>query len=180
MAKALTPIRIARSRRTTVTNVEETQEIDFSLGVEQGIELYAAEFGLLEFVNSPAGTAFETEWGLMELHARIGALEGGLDSFPADDTILNSSILAAAVVEGLEQDEAATRGGSAGALQWVTEKSWNFKELIGDPILLATNLTFRSITKAATAVMNGAQVTLYYRYVKLTDKELAQQFALRR
>lgn len=180
MVKALSSVRIARSRRTSVTNTQETQEIDFSLGLRQGIQLYAAEFGILEMVNTPAAAAIETEWGLMELHARIGALEGGLDSFPADDTILNSSIIAAAVLENQLQNEAATRGGSLGAFAWVTEKSWKFIELTGDPLLLATNLTFRAITKASTVVMNGAQVTLYYRYVSLTDAELAEQFALRR
>lgn len=176
----LSPIRVARSRRTSVTNVEETQEIDFSLGLRQGIELYAAEFAALEFISSPAGTAMEHEFGLMELHARIGALEGGLDAFPADDTILNSSIIAQANIYSDLQDEAATRGGSAAAFSWLSERSWNYKALLGDPLLLATNLTFRAITKAATAVINGAQVSLWYRYVELSNAELAAQFSLRR
>lgn len=179
MAKALTPIRVARSRRTSVTNVVETQEINFALGLKQGIELYSAEFGMMEFVDTPS-SGFDTNFGIMELHARIGALEGGIDSFPADDTILNSSILAQAVIQQVTQDEAATRGGSAAALNWVSPKSWNYVQITGSPILLATNLTFRAITKQATVVMNGAQVSLWYRYVELSEKELAQQFALRR
>lgn len=179
MVKALTPVRIARSRRTSFTNVEETQEIDFSLGLRQGVQLYAAEFGALEFIVTDSST-FIKNWFLMELHARIGALEGGMDTFPADDTILNSSILAASVYQIQIQDEAATRGGSAATQGWLTQNSWNFVEIQGAPILLATNLTFRGITKASTAVVNGGQVTLYYRYVSLTDKELADQFLLRR
>ena len=179
MVKALTPIRIARSRRTSFTSTEETQEIDFSLGIRQGIELYAAEFGALEFISIPT-SSFDTDWALMELHARIGALEGGLDSFPGDDTILNSSIIAAAVWQQADQDEAATRGGSAAAANWNTQNSWNYVQLMGGPMLLATNLTFRCITKGTDLVVNGGQVTLYYRYVSLSDKELGEQFALRR
>jgi len=179
MVRALSTVRIARSRRTSFTNVEETQEIDFSLGLRQGIELYAAEFGALEFIDTALAT-YNTRWALMELHARVGALEGGYDSFPADDTILNSSIIAAAVHQAMTQDEAATTGGSAAAMGWLAGPSWNFVELLGGPMLLATNLTFRGITKSSSMVVNGGQVTLYYRYVSLTDAELANQFALRR
>jgi len=179
MVKALSAIRIARSRLTNVVNVAETLEIDFSLGLRQGVQIYAIEFGCLEFIMTPAA-AFDQDFGLMEIHARTGALEGGLDSFPADDTILNSSILAAAIIGSVIQEEAATRGGSAAAFVWFTEKSWKFKEIIGEPVLVAQNLTFRAVTKDAAASLNGAQATIYYRYVSLTDAELAEQFALRR
>ena len=179
MPKSLSAIRIARARFTNVVNVAETLEIDFSLGLRQGIQIYAIEFGVLEFIKTPS-TSLTQDFGLMAVHARIGALEGGMDTFPADDTILNSSILATAVISNMLQEEAATRGGSAAAFSWMSPKSWRFRDLIGEPLLVAQNLTFRAVTKTATASMNGPQATLYYRYVSLTDKELAEQFALRR
>jgi len=179
MVKVLSPMRIARSRRTSFTNVEETQEIDFALGLRQGIQLYAAEFGALEFIATPT-TTFVTHWAVMSLHARVGALEGGLDSFPADDSILNSEILAETSMNVMTQAAAVTVGGSAAAFQWAHPNVWNFDQITGGPLLVATNLTFRGITKSSAMVVNGGQVTLYYRYVALSDSELAQQFALRR
>lgn len=176
MVKALSTVRIARSRRTSFTNVEETQEIDFALGLRQGIEIFAVEFGALEFILTPS-SAFRNDWALMELHGRIGALEGGLDSFPADDTILNSSLIAAAVYQVQNLDGTTEAASSQG---WITEKSWNFEQLIGKPYLTAQNLTMRGITKNSTMVVNGGQITIYYRYVSLSDAELAQQFALGR
>lgn len=175
MVKALSTVRIARSRRTSFTSTAETQEIDFSLGLRQGVEIYAVEFGALEII--PTAGAFATEWALMELHARTGALEGGLDSFPADDTILNSSIIAAAVWQMTSFDGTTEAAASQG---WMTERSWRFQELIGKPYLAATNLTMRGITKDTSLVVNGGQITIYYRYVLLTDSELAEQFALGR
>ena len=175
MVKALSTVRIARSRRTSFTSTAETQEIDFSLGLRQGIEIYAVEFGALEII--PTAAAFATEWALMELHARVGALEGGLDSFPADDTILNSSIIAAAVYQTTTLDGTTEGAASQG---WITEKSWKMQDLVGKPYLVATNLTMRGVTKDTSLVVNGGQITIYYRYVELTDKELAEQFALGR
>lgn len=175
MVKPLSTIRIARSRRTSFTSTEETQEIDFALGLRQGIEIFSVEFGALEVI--PVAAAFATEWALMELHARIGALEGGLDSFPADDTIMNSSIIAAAVFQMTTLDGTTEGAASQG---WLTERSWRFPDLIGKPYLVATNLTMRGITKDTSLTVNGGQITIYYRYVSLTDSELAEQFALGR
>lgn len=175
MVKALSTVRIARMRRTNVTNTQETMELDFALGLRQGVEIYAVEFGALEII--PTVGALATEWALMELHARIGALEGGLDSFPADDSILNSSIIAAAVMQQTTLDGTTEAGFSS---IWLTAKSWNFIDLIGKPYLVAQNVTGRWITKDSSLDINGGQITIYYRYVSLSDAELAEQFALGR
>lgn len=176
MVKPLSTVRIARSRRTSFTSTEEVQEIDFSLGLRQGIEIFDVEFGALEII--PTVGAIATEWALMELHARIGALEGGLDSFPADDTILNSSIIAAAVFQMGPTFDGSTEAMATSG--WLTERNFNFEQLIGKPYLVATNLTMRGITKDTSLVVNGGQITIYYRYVSLSDAELAEQFALGR
>lgn len=175
MPKALSTIRILRSRRTSYSSTEETNEIDFSLGLRQGIEIYAVEFGALEII--PTVGALATEWALMELHARVGALEGGFDSFPSDDTILNSSIIAAWVAQFTTLDGTTEAMGTSIHL---SERSWNMIALTGKPYLVASNLTFRGVTKDTSLVVNGGQVTIYYRYVSLTDSELAEQFALGR
>jgi len=175
MVKALSTIRIARSRRTSFTSTEETNEIDFALGLRQGIEIYAVEFGALEII--PTVGALATEWALMELHARVGALEGGLDAFPADATILNSSIIASWVAQFTTFD--GTTEAMATSIH-LTQQSWNLAQLLGKPYLVAQNLTFRGITKDTSLVVNGGQCSIYYRYVSLTDAELAEQFALGR
>jgi len=179
MPTALSPIRICRARRTSVTNSAETMEIDFNLALLEGIEIYACEAAALEYVDSP-GTGFAGGWATTSLHAETGALEGAIDAFPADNFILNSEIIAEATVQVLAQDEAATRGGSAAALLWVGPNQWNFITLIGKPLLLATNLTMRAITKESQSVINGLQWTIYYRYVKLTKSEAGDLFILRR
>ncbi len=179
MPTALSPIRICRARRTSVTNAAETMEIDFNMALLEGIEIYAAECAALEVVDTVA-TAFDTNWVTTSLHAETGALEGALDAFPADNFILNSEIIAEATIEILTQAEAATRGGSAAALTWVGPNQWNFVQLIGKPLLLATNITMRAITKGAATVANGLQWTIYYRYVRLSKSEASDLFLLRR
>ncbi len=179
MATALSPIRIARARRTSVTNVVETMEIGFNLALLEAIEIYAAEFACLELTDTATST-FAHNWLTSSLHAETGALEGAIDSFPADDTILNSEIIAEATLETINQDEAATRGGSAAALAWVGPNQWNFIQITGRPIVIARNLTMRAVTKTAATVANGVQWTIYYRYVRLTKSEAADLFILSR
>lgn len=179
MPTALSPIRICRARRTNVVNVAETMEIDFNLALLEGIEIYACELAALEFIDA-AGTGFDINWVTSSLHAETGALEGAIDAFPADNFILNSEIIAEATFEIINQDEAATRGGSAAAMQWSGPNQWNFIQLIGKPLLLATNLTMRAISKSAGMSANGLQWTIYYRYVRLTKSEAGDLFILRR
>jgi len=179
MPTALSPIRIARARRTSVVNAAETMEIGFNLALLEGIEIYACECAVLELIDT-AASAFDTNWMTTSLHAETGALEGALDSFPADNTILNSEIIAEATLEIITQDEAATRGGSAATLAWTGPNQWNFVQLIGKPLLLASNITMRAITKGAATVANGLQWTIYYRYVRLTKSEAGDLFILRR
>jgi len=182
VVKLLSPVRILRSRRTSFQNVEETAEIDFNLGLKQGVRIHAVEFGINDapFVPS-ANDTLQHAQAHMSLHVETGGLEGAIDAFPADTTILNSEILAETTlqVHGFTSSVPATSPDVSNYL-WLQPIAWNFHQLVGGAIDLAQNLTFRGVTSAATFTINGGQVTVFYQYIELTDAELGQQFALRR
>ncbi len=177
MVRSLSPIRVLRSRRTSFQNTEEITEIDFALGHEQGVQLYAVEFGYREVILVPT-TSPLTAQAHMSLHIETGGLEGAIDAFPADDTILNSEIIAETTIQVTSGDTAQVEGTFSHI--HLQPLSWNYLELIGEPILIAQNPTYRVVTSESPLTVNGGQLTIFYRYVELTDKELVEQFALRR
>lgn len=176
------PITVLRVRRTSVVNVEETQEVDFRLGTGQGVEIHAIEFGIRGFTHVPvdddenANVQFH-----MSCHLETGGLEGGIDAFPADATILNSEIIAetSLSVRTFISSVAAASGSSEHAT-WTQPLSWNFHSLIGKPLLIAQNVTFRAITSDALFSVLGAQLTMYYKIKALSVKDIVNLFALRR
>ena len=177
MAEILSPIRIARARRTSFQNVEETFEIDFALGLQMGVRVHAVEFGVREAVIVPTTAPINAQ-AHMSLHVETGALEGAIDAFPADDVILNSEIIAETTLMVTSGDTAQIEG--AVERTWLQPLAWNYHQLVGGPLDFAQNLTFRGVTSASTLTINGGQVTIYYQYIKLTKSELGEQFALRR
>ena len=177
MAKILSHLRIARVRRTSVQNTEETFEIDFALGLKQGLEIHAIEFGMRQMILVP-GAAPITAQGHMSIHVETGALEGAIDSFPEDEVVMNSEIIAETTMQLISGDTAQVEG--VITMEWLQPKSWNFNEISGKPLLIAQNPTFRVVTSVSTLTMNGPQATFFYRYVELTTTELAEQFAVRR
>jgi len=181
MAKPLSPIRIARIRRTSVVNSEETQELDFALGLRQGVEIFAVEFGIRGFTHVPVNDSLDFDSFHMALHAETGGLEGGIDAFPADNFILNSEIIAETTLQvtSFTSSVPSTSPDVINAF-WMQPLVWNYIEIFGRALTLAQNLTFRAITSNAVFNVNGPQATIYYRYVELTTAELAEQFALRR
>lgn len=181
MVEILSPVRILRSRRTSITNVEETAEIDFSLALMMGIRIHAVEFGLREAIMVVADDTVLTHQVHMSLHVEIGALEGAIDAFPADATILNSEIIAETTLQmhAFSSSVPAASGEMVGGL-WLQPMAWNFHQLVGGALDFAQNLTLRTITSEAGLTVSGAQVTIYYQYIKLTKAELGEQFALRR
>lgn len=178
----LSPVRILRSRRTSFQNVEETQEIDFNLALEQGIRIHAVEFGMKDATFVPStDDNVQHATAHLSLHIETGALEGAIDAYPADQTILNSEILAETTlqVQGFTSSVPATSPDVI-VYQWMQPISWNLHAIMGGPLDLAQNLTFRGIASVATFTINGAQVTIFYQYIKLSKAELGEQFALRR
>ncbi|KKL82629.1 hypothetical protein LCGC14_1982820 [marine sediment metagenome] len=179
MAKALSPIRIARFN---LENVDapgtENLGIDFQLGIRQGIRLYRAEFGIGEMAFVDAAAAAQRCVCLMSLHAETGNLE---DLFPTDTGLINSEVVASAIIQGQMHDSAAA-GGMVDYV-WLKEGTINYREVLGEPLLLAQNLTFRVTAEelvSATLQVLDAHVQLWYDYVELTPAELASQFILRR
>lgn len=181
MARIISPVRIARVNALSFQVTRESVELDFQLALGQGVRLLSAEFGIGEIVVVPAASAFVTESVHSSLHLEIGALEQDAANFAADAQLLNSEIIADATVLVTQQDEAATRGGSAISVTWLTEKRWNYRELVGpDGFLIAQNITATFVGSAATITTNRAWWKIFYQYVELTQSELLSAFILRR
>lgn len=176
MAEALTPVRIGRASRSSFQDTEESAEIDFQLGVRQGIVLHAFEFGVAN-AQHVATSDDRQDYAFLSLHAETGELENVADGY-ADALVLNSEVLGEAV---LAASSSGTAGEETGVkLAWLSTYSWRMADLMGKPLLLASNLTFRGVTTDAQLTINGAFVRFYYQYVELTKAELADQFILRR
>jgi len=176
MATALTPVRIARISRQSFQNTEETAELDFELALRQGVLIHAVEFAVGQAILVPALDNDHEEFYL-SLHAETGALENALDAL-TDSQVLNSEVIAeaAGTLTG-----SATAGEETGTkFAWMSPIAWNFNQLLGGPLLLATNLTFRGVTTASILTINGAMAHIFYQYVELTREELANQFLLSR
>ena len=176
MPQALTPVRIARISRQSVNNTAETSELDFQLDHRQGVLIHAVEFLIGQLIDVGAVSVIPTQAGL-SLHAETGNLENAADAL-VDATVLNSEVIAESVVQSTILETAAAGGGAA--ITWLSPNEWNYNELLGKPLLLATNLTFRVFSSAAVLTVNGAAAHIFYQYVTLTDSELANQFILRR
>jgi len=173
----LSPIRVARVRRTTFQDTEETFEVDFQLALNQGIAIYSIHFGLREAITVPTTAPLHGQI-FQSLHVETGALEGDIDSFPTDDVILDSEIIAQAVLQISSGDTAQIEG--AFESTWLTPIMFNYKDITGEPLIVAQNLTYRGVTSESTLTALGAQATIWYKYVKLTDAELGRLFAVRR
>lgn len=176
MPKALTPVRIARVSFQTVNNAEKTVELDFQLDHRQGVLIHAVEFLIGQLIDVGAVTIIPTQ-AVLGLHAETGNLENSADAL-VDATVLNSEVIAEAVIQSVILETAADGGGAG--MMWLSPKEWNYNQLLGAPLLLATNLTFRAFSSAAVLTVNGAAAHIFYQYVTLTDAELANQFILRR
>jgi len=176
MVVALTPVRVARISRQSVNNAAEEGELDFQLSHRQGVLIHAVEFLIGQFLDVGATSIIPSQ-GVLSLHAETGTLENAADAL-VDGVVLNSEVIAEAVIQATILETAAA--GGAANIVWLSPKAWNFNQLLGKPLLLATNLTFRVFSSAAILTINGAAAHIFYQYVTLTDAELANQFILRR
>jgi len=178
MARPLTPVRIAKVTRTSFdTNAEEI-ELDFELALRQGYRLHVLEMACRDITHD-ASPSLLSDAITASVHAETGGLETAIDA-AVDGQILNSEIIAETSIQSVIQIEAATRGGSTRALTWLGPNRWNYTSMLGAPLLLASNLTCRFRSGAATLDAEAFTVTFYYQYVELTEMELAGQFLLRR
>lgn len=180
MAEVLTPFRIARAHNASVAaGVTETQEIDFEFALSQGALLYVAEFALLNVVIATMADN-DDETAAMSLHAETGALEDTLDGV-TDEVRLDSEVIGEAAyhVAGSDDFGGAGVGAAKSMAAWTGERRWDYHAMLGQPLLIAQNLTFR-VDATAGLTVNGATVRIFYKYVRLSRSELAQQFLLRR
>lgn len=168
MAKGLTDFRVARLRRLSVTNVEELAELDFDLGADEGAEIYSATLVVEQVLDTPAATV-DQDAAVVTLHVETESLEDAPD-VEGDEVIADSEVIALWAIQSMSVSEAAT-GGSA----WysvATQMQWNYLQMLGQPLRVIKNLTARFITTDAALVLNGVEVVIFYRIVKLTTSEL--------
>lgn len=181
MARLLTPVQIGRIHRESFQATEETAEFDFNLGHNEGVALYTVEFAVREVVIAPAANALETEFMEMSLHAEVGNLEEMEHGTLGDTTVRRSEVIAHATLRATYQEEAATRGGTGVSIDWLSEKRWPYLALIGEPMIVAQNVTLHVVGKASSVMTtNGLSCWLWYRIVELSAPEQVALFALRR
>lgn len=181
MAKELTGFRIAHADIIDISSgTPQVQEMDFNFARGEGIAIYSVEFKLK--FSEIASTAFEDGIVNMSLHVENDTLETTFIDIAADGfTTDDSEIIAEGVWGSIGQDEAATRGGSAAAMGWLSKNSWDYLQILGAPLVIAINPTFRVENFGVFAFQaDDHRCTMWYKYVELTDREVRDAFFRRR
>lgn len=181
MAKDLTGFRIAHADLLSVATgaTGEEQEMDFDFARGEGMAIYSVEFKCE--INAVANTAFADLTASFTLHVENDTLETTMVDVPADGfTTDDSEIIAEGIFGGITQAEAATRGGSAAALAWFGPNKWDYLNMLGSPLIIAINPTFRVGLVGATLVLAVVRCTIWYKYVELSDRDIRDAFFRRR
>lgn len=174
MGKEITGLRVAKIHIDRAGNTtEESQEADFDMTRGEGVALYRVEFAVEPTMVET--TSFLEHFGYVSLHAENDSLEGTFDELSGESFNNDSEILCESAIRVVSQDEAATRGGSADSIGWLGPNYWNFMEIMGKPVVLATNPTFRAQVNDAALVMD-ALCTIYYKYTELSTAEIRDAF----
>jgi len=167
--------RMAIARRASVVGgTAESQEINFAMGFGEGIEIAHIEFGLTIAANSLTTARVQNNVRL-SVHAETGALEEPLG--PSDDFELNSEVIAFAVLLVDTNDNAL---GEQSNFLWAPGPSTHFIDILGAPMLLASNPTWQVDGESSTIAISNPFMRMWYRYVELSNSELLRLFALRR
>ena len=171
MVTAISGYRFARSFIGNAAT-QETVELDFNIGTREAIEI-AGILGTLAptaLVETSTPTPVLSE---QSLHLEDGTIEAlnstgaAADQFENDTEVVYHQVLSAIGFRGVDE--------AAGALS-VTPNGWvNYPR----PILSPINPTHRVDNEGAVMDV-GATLLILYRYVELSDKELALEFARRR
>lgn len=171
MPKAISAWRMARSFIGN-TATQESVELDFNIGSREAIEIA----GILGTLAPTAAVATGTPTPVLSeqtLHAEDGTIQAlnspasAADQFERDSEVLYHQVLSVIAFDGSTE--------AAGAIA-VTPSGW---VTYPRPILLPFNPTHRSDNEGAVLDV-GATLLLMYRYVQLSDTELALEFARRR
>ena len=180
MAKELTGFRVAHADLIDVgSGVPESIELDFNFARGEGIAIYNVNF--LVGVNEAATSVMLDGNATLSLHVENDALEASFINVAADGfTTDDSEIIAEATIGMIAQDEAATRGGSAAAIAWLSKHDFNFMQMLGSPLVIAINPTFQIDNIGATINIDDGRCTIWYKYVELSDREVRDAFFRRR
>jgi len=171
MVQAITGWRTARSFIGAAAT-EETAELDFNIPVNGGIEI-ASVLGLANVTTVASVASIAPVHSEQSLHIEDGTIEAlnstadEVDQFESDSEVFWSQSVNLMAFDG-------TTEGAA----WV-ETNPNGLVTFARPILSLINLTHRTDNDAA-AMDIGYIVLIEYRYVSLSDRELAFEFARRR
>lgn len=179
MPKEITGFRVAKIDLANVDDTPEvSQEIDFDFGAREGVALYVAEFIVLP--THTESSTFQEFSVNASLHVENDALEDTLDDAPATGvTNLDSEIIAELEMRTITQDEAATRGGSAAAMGFVSPHRWDYMQMLGGPLLIATNPTLRAVSNSSSLIVD-IRLTLWFKYVELSNSDIVSSFFRRR
>ena len=181
MATPLTSWRVARDNLTDFTNsVPETREMDFDMSVNGGIEIAMVDFSVEVEVDTqttaPEEGAIELTLQIENDNLETPFLEQTVNVFVDDSEIVADAIYA------LSFHEDSVNGHAAYNLMKTSESRWVYKDIIGSHLIIATNPSFRGTVEgdlAGNVTVNGF-IQMWYRHVRLSDKEILENFFQRR
>jgi len=171
MVQAITGWRTARSFVGNAAT-EEAVELDFNIPVNGGIEI-ASVMGLPNVTTIASAASIGPVHSEQSLHIEDGTIQAlATSADEADEFENDSEVFWAQSVNGMAFD--GTTEGAA----WLHVTPSGLTTF-ARPILSLINLTHRTDNDAA-AMDIGFIVLIEYRYVSLSDRELAFEFARRR
>lgn len=177
MASPLTNVRIATSLVTHEGGSTATeQEIDFELATQEAIEIFAVlgvPTSLENFTST--GATIQAPSGIQTLHLEDdNPRDVGFEISATDVVFLDDEVIYEQSVMALELED-DTNGVGVGGLAVTPNQLIVFPQ----PVLSARNLT-HSVVTSTTNIDFVGQLFIHYRYVRLTQTELAFAIASRR
>jgi len=169
----ITDWRIARSKigQAGAGTLEEV-ELDFNIGSDEAIEIASVQ-GLMNMATATGGSTQAPVVAQQNLHIEDGTIELTLDTdvSAADQFDNDSEVFYSQAVNE------STFNGTTEASSYLTVTP-SSQVVYREPIISPINITHA--VKLITGITVIAIVLIEYRYVRLSDRELAFQFARRR
>lgn len=172
MPRDISNIRVARSFLTPAVAEAISAEMDFQLGIRQGIKIHAV-LGTLPLISPNPGVAHSNQTVFHTLHMETGTLEDPLDGAGQDAINIDTEIFYRQ--EGISHSLVTAAAGAGYAL------SVHPTEMVvyPVPILVARNITHRAESVGIAGSSYGAIVYIYYNYVEYTAAEMGILLARR-
>lgn len=171
MVKAISDWRHARSMIGNA-GTQETVELDFNIGTREAIEIASVQ-GIINVSSITEAAAIAPIAVEQSLHVEDGTIEalnsaeGDADQFDNDSEVIYQQSATMVSFNGTTEAAAYLQVHPSGIV------------VFARPILSPINLTHRS-DNAAGSSGSACILLIEYRYVELSDQELAFQFARRR